>query len=339
MFLSKNPNGFFYLFYFDEFGKRHKVSTKCKYKSDALAFLQDFKQKEQEHKIRLQRKSLSQFTKDFLTYSKSVHTPKTQRTIKTAFREFIRIVKDVRLDKVGIREIEGFLAQKKAEASDWTGRKYYIALASAFETAKRWGYIASNPFRLVEKPKVRELQPAFFTKLEFQTLLRAINDNDFRELCLCAVSTGLRLSELTSLQWSNIDFVRKVIFVQNSETFSTKSKKNRAVPMSEQLWRSLAVRKEFATCELVFHRNTKRLREEFVSKTFKNYVRIAGLSEKLHFHSLRHTFATWLVQEGVSIYEVQKLLGHSSISVTQIYSHLAASELHGAVNKISLHLN
>ena len=55
--------------------------------------------------------------------------------------------------------------------------------------------------------------------------------------------------------------------------------------------------------------------------------------------SLRHTFATWLVEEGVPTYEVQKLLGHSSISVTQIYSHLAASELHKSVEKISLALN
>ena len=77
----------------------------------------------------------------------------------------------------------------------------------------------------------------------------------------------------------------------------------------------------------------------FVSKRFKIHARRVGLREDLHFHSLRHTFATWLVQEGVSIYEVQKLLGHSSISVTQIYSHLAASELHGAVNKIQVVLN
>jgi len=72
---------------------------------------------------------------------------------------------------------------------------------------------------------------------------------------------------------------------------------------------------------------------------FKRCVRKAGLSDKPHFHSFRHTFATWLVQEGVSIYELQKLLGHRSISVTQIHSHLAASELHSAVNKISVSLN
>ena len=60
------------------------------------------------------------------------------------------------------------------------------------------------------------------------------------------------------------------------------------------------------------------------------------LNNKLHFHSLRHTFATWLVQDGVNIYEVQKLLGHSSVKVTEIYSHLVANELHNAVNKLSI---
>ena len=188
----------------------------------------------------------------------------------------------------------------------------------------------------MEKPQVREIQPAFFTKTEFQSLLTAILDPDFRELCKCAVLSGLRLAELTALQWTAVDFVQKVIFVQNSETFTTKSRKNRVVPMSQQMWRMLAVRKESAGCELVFHRNGQRLKEDFVSKTFKRGVRLAGLNERFHFHTLRHTFATWLVQSGVPIYEVQKLLGHSSVKITEVYSHLAASELHSAVNRIAL---
>ena len=65
-------------------------------------------------------------------------------------------------------------------------------------------------------------------------------------------------------------------------------------------------------------------------------VKKLGLDKRFGFHSLRHTFAPWLVKEGVSIYEVQKLPGHSSVAVTQVYSHLAASELQGTVNKLSL---
>lgn len=56
-------------------------------------------------------------------------------------------------------------------------------------------------------------------------------------------------------------------------------------------------------------------------------------------HLLSHTFATWLVQSGVGIYEVQKLMGHSSVAITQVYTHLAPSELHSAVDKITLSLN
>ena len=76
-----------------------------------------------------------------------------------------------------------------------------------------------------------------------------------------------------------------------------------------------------------------------LSKRFRLAVRAAGLDTGLHFHSLRHTFATWLVQERISIYEVQKLLGHSSIAITQVYSHLAPNELHHAVNKIEASMN
>ncbi len=197
-------------------------------------------------------------------------------------------------------------------------------------------YISANPFRQGQKPKAPEVQPAHFTKQQFQELLKVIEEKDFREFCICAVSTGLRLGELISLQWTDVDFVRKVLTVKNSETFTTKNKKIRAVAMSEYLWRMLAIRKEGASTELVFHCNGHQLIPEKISKTFKDYVRAAKLGEKLHFHSLRHTFATWLVQDGASIYEVQKLLGHSSIAVTQVYSHLAASELHSVVNRISL---
>jgi integrase/recombinase XerD len=106
--------------------------------------------------------------------------------------------------------------------------------------------------------------------------------------------------------------------------------------MSEAAWLILTQRAQANQAEHVFTFNAQRVLEDLVTKKFKDYVREAGINPKLHFHSLRHTFATWLVQSGVRIYEVQKLLGHSNISVTQICSHLAAMELHEAVEKISI---
>jgi len=73
---------------------------------------------------------------------------------------------------------------------------------------------------------------------------------------------------------------------------------------------------------------------DFMAKRFKEAIRACGLDPRLHFHSLRHTFASLLVKDGVSLYHVQKLLGHSSPRVTEIYAHLGGSELLGSVERL-----
>ena len=91
--------------------------------------------------------------------------------------------------------------------------------------------------------------------------------------------------------------------------------------------------------DYVFMPRGHKINDDHATKKLKAYVTANGLNGKLHFHSLRHTFASWLVQDGVSLYEVQKLLGHSNIAVTQVYSHLQPEGLHNTVNRISIQLN
>ncbi|HZW40650.1 MAG TPA: tyrosine-type recombinase/integrase [Ignavibacteriaceae bacterium] len=74
-----------------------------------------------------------------------------------------------------------------------------------------------------------------------------------------------------------------------------------------------------------------KLNEDYVSKQFKKAIRAAQLNDKIHFHTLRHSFASNLVQAGVSLYVVKELLGHSEINTTSIYSHLVADNLSSAV--------
>jgi integrase/recombinase XerD len=326
----------YYLFFSDETGTRHKVSTKCRKKSEALSFLHQFKQNEFERRKKLKRISFSDFIEQFLEYSSGVHSPKTQRTNATAFKEFLRVEGNRPLHAIGIREIEHFLSVKKREASEWSARKYYGSLASAFERAVQWGFLVSNPFRKVLKPKVREILPVFLTASDFRLFLSVVEDRDFRELCITALLSGLRLGELIALRWNDIDFTSKVIQVKNSATFTTKSRKNRIVPMSEELFRLLRERKENIRfeCETVFYgKQGKLLKEGSASQKFKRYVRRACLNDKLHFHSLRHSFASALVTSGVSLYAVQKLLGHTTSKTTEIYSHLLPQQLHSEINK------
>jgi integrase/recombinase XerD len=280
--------------------------------------------------------TLSQFAREYEANLNGRLAPNTMSTYLDAVKDLIRALGDVSIDSIDVKTIEKYLSTKQKETSDQTVRKHFGSLSSMFESSRKWGFISQNPFRALKKPRAREIQPAHFERAEFQKLLQLIPDNDFRDLCICGALTGMRQSELLALRWTDIDFAKKVILIQNSDRFTTKSRKNRVVPMHRRVCDLLKRRKDASSCDLVFHKNGQQLSRCDVTHEFKHFVRKAGLREDLHFHSLRHTFATWLVQNGVSIYEVQKLLGHSSIAVTQVYSHLASDELHEAVEGISL---
>jgi integrase len=340
MFLSKRSNGVYYLWYEDENGSKRKVSTRHKRKSDALKFVNEFKNREREKRIRIKNVSLSKFKDEYLEYSQHNHTAGTKRKhFESAFNEFIRHIGDFPLNSISYKQIETFLSAKRTEASAWTARRCYIALSSAFETARKWGYIRENIFRQIKRPEPPEQRPLFLTKQQFNQLLDGVDDKDFRELIITGVSTGLRLGELVNLEWEHVDLIRRIIDVVNTTEHVTKNKKSRSIPLSEQMHRLLALRKERSVCRYVFHRNLRKYNDEYVSKQFKKFVRKAKLNDKIHFHTLRHTFASWLVQSGVSLYEVQRLLGHSNISTTMVYSHLQVEERHDTVNKIVLEVS
>lgn len=334
MFLSRRLNGVYYLWFIDESGRKRKVSTGCKMKTDAFKFLKSYNQVEAEQREKLRNISLSEFMQELLAYSSGVHRLKTQTCFRTAFREFIRITGDKQLKKISIKDIESFLSQKKLEASGHTARFYYVTLRSAFERARLWNYLEVNPFNKVEKPKTPELIPLFFTKRDFNLLLTTIVENELRELVIIAAYTGLRLGELLALEWSDVDFKKRLLQVRNKQTFKTKSGKNRVLPMAEVVYYTLIKRFGSLTSEhsLIFQNSGKRWNADYISKQFKKYVRASGLNERLHFHSLRHTFCSWLAESGISLYAISKLAGHSSVQTTETYAHLQSDSMHSLIN-------
>lgn len=276
---------------------------------------------------------LSEFMKEYLEYSKSFHTQSSHISARAALNEFQRIVGNVPISNIGIKEIENFVAIKRKK-SVFTARRCFVTVAAAFKKACDWNYLDDNPFRNVTKPKLPEIPPRYFQKNEFKEIYQLIEDLNFKELCVVAVYTGMRQGELINLRWENVNINERSIQVSNSEEFTTKSKKNRTVPMNEPVFDILVCRKGRASCDYVFCRDAKKLKRDYVSRKFKRYVRLAGVNDKLTFHSLRHTCASWMVQAGVSLYVVQKILGHSSITVTEKYAHLQKSQLFEAIEKL-----
>jgi integrase len=336
MFLHKRKStGFWYVYYRDESGKQRIVSTRQRIKSDALKFLKNFTSTDREkHKPSV---SLSDFIPEYLAYSKTIHTPNSHASARSALNEFIRIVGDKSISNVTVRDVENFTA-KKRERSVHTARKNFVTVAAAFRKAVDWQYIPFNPFSKANKPKLPDLQPAYFTHAEFAQFTNAIDNPEFLDFVTVGILTGLRLSELINLKWGCIDFERGLVHVINTAEFTTKSKRNRSVPMNDKVCEIFRRRISERVSEYCFHRRSRKLNRYFVSKKFKDYVRASGVNPKLHFHSLRHTFVTWLVSENVNIFDVQHFAGHSSVTVTQGYAHFQpGSESHRqSINKLKL---
>ena len=111
--------------------------------------------------------------------------------------------------------------------------------------------------------------------------------------------------------------------------------KGRTIPLNEEICALLTSLKSKSQCDYVFTFRNSRIEEGIITHRFKRYSRKVGLDEGVKFHSLRATFASWLVMKGVSIYSVSKLLGHSDVSTTQkYYAHLEPDTLHSVVEKI-----
>jgi integrase len=166
-------------------------------------------------------------------------------------------------------------------------------------------------------------------------LVNSTKGESINQIIIFAGMTGLRRSEIVNLRWEDVDLARKLIMVRNTESFVTKTGKMRTVPLNSTVFELLKNMPK--SSEYVFPGDRGgRYNPNFLTERFREIVRENQLDHHLHFHSLRHTFASFLVSKGVSLYHVQKLLGHSNPRITQIYSHLSPNDMLPAVEEISL---
>jgi integrase len=332
--LFKRSNGIYYIRFFLR-GKRHAKSTGERLKPRAARALINFELDWDSNKDTL---LLSEFQSQLLDLIQSDCSPSTVRIYDRSLSQFQTIAGNICLSSITPLHVDRYKAARLKTISPMSVNIELRALRAAFYRAVRWNLLpeATNPFRRLVLARVPSVQPAYLSRQEFARLLNFVPERWLREILVVAVSTGLRQGELLNLKWTDVDFESATIHVQSREDFQTKAGKQRLVPMNLSTVQILFTRSQEKSNDYVFSIKGRRVEGTFLSHRFKKCVRRAGLSEKLHFHSLRHTFATWLVQQQVPIYDVQKLLGHSSISVTQVYAHLASSELHRAVEKIEI---
>ncbi|MGE4357558.1 MAG: tyrosine recombinase XerC [Candidatus Omnitrophota bacterium] len=283
---------------------------------------------------------MERYIEKFLNYLKieKNYSEHTLINYTIDLRYFSSFFKDKSIEEINHLDVRRFLAELKARnLSKKTVARRVSCLRSFFKFLVREGYIKSNPALGIRAPKLDKKLPLFLTVDEVTKLIES-TDNDLSGLRDRAVmetiySTGMRISELVGLDVEDIDFIGGAVKVRG------KGKKERFVPIGD---RALKAIKNYLEARLPFFKEQKavflnnrgrRITVRGVRLILDKYVRRTALREKISPHTLRHSFATHLLERGADLRAVQELLGHVNLSTTQIYTHVTAERLKAVYEK------
>lgn len=237
------------------------------------------------------------------------------------------------LDAVRPTDIRQFVADQSREgASKRTVARRLSCLRSFFRFLCREGQLASNPAAAIASPRLERRLPAFLDEKQILRLLEMPPTDNWlgmrdRAILELLYSTGIRVSELVGMNLEDIDEISGSVLVRG------KGKKERMCPVGRaalivlQAYLALRPRKGPRLSAVFVSQKRSRLTTRQVDRILTKYVRLAGLPDNIRAHSLRHTFATHLLDRGADLRSVQELLGHASLSTTQIYTHVTAKRL------------
>ncbi len=289
--------------------------------------------------------TFNEFVKEkYLPYVKTNKKEKTYKLEKTFFNLWILpVIGNKTLNNISPLDLEKI--KKEMIKNNRSPRTIEYALAvirQVFNRAIEWGiYNGVNPVSKVKKPKKDNRRIRFLTKGEANLLLEELKKRSPQvyEMAYLSLYTGMRFGEIANLTWQDIDFQNDIINIKDP-----KNNTGRVAYMTENLKKLLLEKHKREhpknLSELVF-KNKKGNKLTMVSKTFDRIVDKLGLNEgitdprdKVVFHTLRHTFASWLAIQGTPIYTIKELMGHKSLAMTERYAHLIPDAKREAVEKL-----
>ena len=238
------------------------------------------------------------------------------------------------IDRLAVRSYLGFLYEKKLSASSM--RRKLSTLSSFFRFLCREGHLKNNVVKSIPAPKIENKLPTFLSVDEMFRLIDLPQGDGFlvirdRAMLELFYNTGLRISELVSLKIGDIDLVTQTLKVLG------KGNKERLLPFGRKCVEALKNYKKARTNKiaplkintdfLFLNNRGKGISTRGVRKIIGKYVTTGNFPGKVSPHSIRHSFATHLLESGADLRSIQELLGHASLSTTQKYTHLTIDKL------------
>ncbi len=248
-----------------------------------------------------------------------------------------------RLRDVDTERVKSFLAFLGTQNySKSTVARKLATLRSFYKFCLRRGYVKNHPLSTIRTPKQEKRLPKFLELEQITKLLATPDDGNLlgardRAMLEVLFSTGVRVSELVDLNLADLDVEAQLVRVRG------KGKKQRSTPIGQtaiaairkylDLRRMDARSPGFDQSALFVNKHGQRLSTRSVRRKLDKYLAECGLDPSISPHTLRHSFATHMLNRGADLRSVQELLGHQSLSTTQIYTHLTAPRLKTAYDE------
>jgi integrase/recombinase XerC len=272
---------------------------------------------------------LNKYIDQFINFLKGEQgvSPHTLRAYTKDLNEFSAFL-DEEPEDIDYLDIRGYIASlhhrdlKKSSIS-----RKLATIRSYFRYLHREGYVKKNPAKLVSSPRVPKNLPRFLDIDETFSLMDTPKGETFKPtrdkaMLELLYSSGLRVSELTSLDVVDLDIKEALVRVKG------KGRKERIVPIGSKAMEAIQnylperISLKKKSPALFLNNRGGRLTQRSVSRILVDYSRMINLKGDVSPHTLRHTFATHLLHEGADLRSIQELLGHSSLSTTQKYTHV-----------------
>lgn len=216
----------------------------------------------------------------------------------------------------------------KAGKAPATVRQILVLFRQIWNKGNTWGlWKGENPIKGVKLPVPQNARERFLSHQEADTLLKALAEvsQTVADMALMSLQTGMRAGEIFNLRGHDLDFENDLISITDP-----KNKSARKAYMTNAIKEMLLRRTPESPAALVFKDRIHGERINIISQTYRKTVEALGFNkgvtdprQKVTFHTLRHTFGSWLAIQGTPILTISQLLGHKTLAMTQRYSHLS----------------
>ena len=222
-------------------------------------------------------------------------------------------------EQISTQDIKNYIAENLTNSPSSTITLFLAAIKYAFTNL-----LKTDPTSPVRRPKKETKIPTTLSKQELKLLLSKIKNEKSHLIVSLIYACGFRVSELTNLKIQDINMQEKIGFIRQS-----KGKKDRIFNIPNFLFQEIEEqikRQQKSESQYLFSGRSGKISERNIQKIISLASKKTGL-QNIHTHTLRHSFATHLLEDGTDIRKIQELLGHANLSTTQIYTHVSTEEL------------